>query len=119
MKTPQFPDKLHRPHETKAKCLSNQGSPQSPLAPATAQDRSNLSRRGRKARTAVTAAEVDFCAYFVLTGNVKQASLQAGYSAWWGYELLKMPRIQPILREFEKRKKDEAWETAKERSGDM
>jgi hypothetical protein len=24
-----------------------------------------------------------------------------------------MPRIQPILREFEKRKQDEAWETAK------
>jgi hypothetical protein len=24
-----------------------------------------------------------------------------------------MPRVQPILREFEKRKKEEAWETAK------
>jgi len=83
------------------------------LAPATAQSQSNLNRRGRKTRTAVTAAEVAFCAYFVLTGNVKQASLQAGYSAWWGYELLKMPRIQPILREFEKRKQDEAWKTAK------
>jgi hypothetical protein len=49
----------------------------------------------------------------VLTGNVKQASLQAGYSAWWGYELLKMPRIQPVLREFENLKKEEAWSTAK------
>jgi hypothetical protein len=39
----------------------------------------NLNRRGRKTRTALTAAEVDFCAYFVLTGNAKQASLQAGY----------------------------------------
>ena len=47
--------------------------------------------------TALTEAEISFCAYFVLTGNVKQASLQAGYSAWWGYELLKMPRIQPVL----------------------
>jgi len=98
VRTPQFPDKLHRPHETSAKSVSNP----------------NLSRRGRKSRTAVTAAEVDFCAYFVLTGNVKQASLQAGYSAWWGYELLKMPRVQPILRQFEKRKQDEAWETAKD-----
>ena len=114
MKTPQFPDELHRPHETKAKSLSNPGSPRSPLTPATTQGRSNLNRRGRRTRTAVTAAEVDFCAYFVLTGKVKQASLQAGYSAWWGYELLKMPRIQPILREFEKREKDEAWETAKD-----
>jgi hypothetical protein len=69
--------------------------------------------RGRKARTAVTEAEISFCAYFVLTGNVKQASLQAGYSAWWGYELLKMPRIQPVLREFEDQKKEEAWSTAK------
>ena len=42
MKTPQFPDKLHRPHETKTR---------------------NLNRRGRKTRTAVTAAEVAFCAY--------------------------------------------------------
>jgi hypothetical protein len=25
-----------------------------------------------------------------------------------------MPRVQPILREFEKRKQDEAWETAKD-----
>ena len=94
MKTPQFPDKLHRPHETKTR---------------------NLNRRGRKTRTAVTAAEVAFCAYFVLTGNAKQASLQAGYSAWWGYELLKMPRIQPVLRKFERRKQDEAWDTAKDR----
>lgn len=93
MKTPQLPDTLHRPQETK--------------------DR-NLNRRGRKTRTAVTAAEVTFCACFVLTGNVKQASLLAGYSPWWGYELLKMPRVQPILREFEKRKKDEAWETTKD-----
>jgi hypothetical protein len=93
MRTPQFPDKLHRPHETTK----------------------NLNRRGRKTRTAVTAAEVDFCAYFVLSGNVKQASLQAGYSAWWGYELLKMPRVQRVLREFEKRKQDEAWDTAKDR----
>jgi hypothetical protein len=40
---------------------------------------SSLSRghRGRKARTAVTEAEISFCAYFVLSGNVKQASLQA------------------------------------------
>jgi hypothetical protein len=51
------------------------------LAPATAPGKSNLNRRGRKARTAVSAAEVAFCAYFILTGNVKQASLQAGYSA--------------------------------------
>jgi hypothetical protein len=94
MKTPQFPDKLHRPHETKTR---------------------NLNRRGRKTRTAVTAAEVAFCAYFVLTGNAKQASLQAGYSAWWGYELLKMPRVQPTLREFERRKQDEAWDTARDR----
>jgi Terminase small subunit len=94
MRTTQFPDKLHRPQETTTK---------------------NLNRRGRKTRTAVTAPEVDFCAYFVLTGNVKQASLQAGYSAWWGYALLKMPRVQPILREFEKRKQDEAWDTAKDR----
>jgi phage terminase small subunit len=94
MKTPQFPDKLHRPHESKAR---------------------NLNRRGKKTRTAVTGAEVDFCANFVMTGNVKQASLQAGYSAWWGYELLKMPRIQPILREFERRKQDEAWDAAKDR----
>jgi hypothetical protein len=36
--------------------------------------------------------KIDFCAYFVLTGNVKQSSLQAGYSEWWGYELLKMPQ---------------------------
>jgi hypothetical protein len=42
--------------------------------------RTNLSRRGRKTRTTVTAAELDFCACFVLTGNVKQASLQAGYA---------------------------------------
>jgi phage terminase small subunit len=68
--------------------------------------------RGRKARTVLTQAEINFCAYFVLTGNVKQASLQAGYSAWWGYELLKMPRIQPVLREFEKRKREEAWDQA-------
>jgi phage terminase small subunit len=94
MKTPQVPDKLHRPHESKAR---------------------NLNRRGKTTRTAVTAAEVDFCANFVLTGNVKQASLQAGYSAWWDYELLKMPRIQPILREFERRKQDEAWDAAKDR----
>jgi hypothetical protein len=31
--------------------------------------------RGRKARTALTQAEINFCAHFVLTGNVKQASL--------------------------------------------
>ena len=76
---------------------------------------SSLSRghRGRKARTAVTEAVIAFCAYFVLTGNVKLASLQAGYSAWWGYELLKMPRIQPVLRDFENRKKEEAWGAAK------
>jgi hypothetical protein len=90
MRTPQFPDKLHRPQETTTKNLN----------------------RGRKTRTAVTAAEVAFCAYFVLSGNVKQAFLQAGYSAWWGYELLKMPRVQRVLREFEKRKQDEAWDTA-------
>jgi hypothetical protein len=48
MRTPQFPDKLHCPHETTTK---------------------NLNRRGRKTRTAVTAAEVDFCAYFVLSGR--------------------------------------------------
>jgi hypothetical protein len=62
------------------------------------QVQSNLSRgrRGRKARMALTEAEILFCAYFVLTGNVKQASLQAGYSAWWGYELLKMPRIMAV-----------------------
>jgi len=69
-------------------------------------------RRGRKARTALTEAEIAFCDYFVLTGNVKQASLQAGYSAWWGYELLKMPRIKPVLDEFEQRKKEEAWTIA-------
>jgi len=108
VKTPQFSDKLHRTHKTRTKSLP------SPAAPATEQVQSNLNRRGRKTRTAVTAAEVDFCAYFVLTGNVKQASLQAGYSAWWGYELLKKPRIQPILRDFEKRKKDEAWATARD-----
>ena len=86
-----------------------------PSQNAKRQTSSNLSRghRGRKARTAVTEAEISFCAYFVLTGNVKQSSLQAGYSAWWGYELLKMPRIQPVLREFENRKKEEAWSTAK------
>lgn len=71
--------------------------------------------RGRKARIALTEAEIAFCTYFVLTGNVKQASLQAGYSAWWGYELLKMPRVQPVLREFECRKKEEAWSTAREK----
>lgn len=109
MNTAQSLDKLHRAHKTRTKSLSNLGSS---FAPATAQVQSNLNRRGKKSRTAVTAAEITFCAYFVLTGNVKQASLQAGYSAWWGYELLKMPRVQPILREFEKRKKDEAWETA-------
>jgi hypothetical protein len=70
-------------------------------------------QRGRKARTALTEAEIAFCAYFVLTGNVKQASLQAGYSQWWGYELLKMPRIKPVLDEFEQRKKEEAWTIAK------
>jgi hypothetical protein len=102
--------KVHRPHKTGTESPSNLGS-LSPSAPAKSQ--SNLSRRGRSTRTAVTAGEFSFCAYFVLTGNVKQASLQAGYSAWWGYELLKMPRVQPILREFEKRKQDEAWETAK------
>jgi hypothetical protein len=110
MKTPNTPDKLHHSIKTNSKNLSNPGSP---LDPATVQSQSNLNRRGRKTRTAVTAAEVIFCAYFVLTGNVKQASLQAGYSAWWGYELLKMPRIQSILREFEKRKQDEGWATAK------
>ena len=73
----------------------------------------NRGRRGRKARTALTEAEIAFCAYFVITGNVKQSSVQAGYSAWWGYELLKMPRIQPVLREFERRKKEESWSTAK------
>jgi hypothetical protein len=85
------------------------------LSNSKRQASTNLSRghRGRKARTAVTEAEISFCAYFVLTGNVKQASLQAGYSAWWGYELLKMPRIQPVLREFEDQKKEEAWNTAK------
>jgi len=112
METPKIPDKLHRIHETKAKSLANLGSP---LAPAKAPGRSNLDRRGRKTRTAVTAAEIDFCAYFVLTGNVKQASLQAGYRARWGYELIKMPRVQPVLREFEKRKNDEACDTAKDR----
>src|ERR1035441_7708687 len=70
-------------------------------------------RRGRKARTALTEAEIAFCAYFVLTGNVKQSSLQTGYSAWWGYELLKMPRIQPVLQEYERRKKEESWSTAR------
>ena len=72
-------------------------------------------RRGRKARTALTEAEIAFCALFLLTGNVKQSSLQAGSSAWWGYELLKMPRIQPVLREYEKRKKEESWNVAKNR----
>ena len=78
-----------------------------------AQSRLSRGHRGRKERTALTEAEIAFCAYFVLTGNVKQASLQAGYSAWWGYELLKMPRIQPVLREFERRKKEETWNTAR------
>jgi len=79
------------------------------------QNRQSLSRghRGRKARTALTEAEIAFCAYFVLTGTVKQASLQAGYSAWWGYELLKMRRIEPVLREFVMRKKEEAWSIAR------
>jgi hypothetical protein len=50
-----------------------------------------------------------------IVAGEKQASLQAGYSAWWGYELLKMPRVEPILREFEKRKRDESWDSAKGR----
>ena len=74
----------------------------------------NLNRGGRKPRTTVSEAEVRFCAYFVLTGNVKQASIQAGRNPWWGYELLKLPRIQPVLQDFEKRKKEEAWDTAKD-----
>jgi Terminase small subunit len=98
VRAPQLPDKLHAPPQTKGNRPSH----------------SNLSRRGRKSRVAVTSAEIEFCAYFVLTGNVKQASLQAGYSAWWGYELVKLPRVQPILREFERRKKDEAWAAAKD-----
>jgi Terminase small subunit len=110
MKDAQTLDKLHQPHKTAAESPSNLGSLSSSEPP---KGQSNLSRRGRSTRTAVTAGEIAFCAYFVLTGNVKQASLQAGYSAWWGYELLKMPRVQPILREFETRKRDEAWETAK------
>jgi hypothetical protein len=68
---------------------------------------------GRKARVAVTEPETKFCAYFVLTGNVRQASLQAGFSAWWGYSLLKMPRIQAVIQEFQSRKKDESWDYAK------
>jgi RNA polymerase sigma-70 factor (ECF subfamily) len=96
--TPQFPDKLGRPHETKAESIS---SLESPLSPPTARGQSNINRRGRKTRTSVTAAETDFCVHFVRTGNVKQASLQAGYSAWWGYELLKTPRVRHVLREFE------------------
>ena len=83
MNTAQSPDKVHRAHKTGAESFSNLS------CPAPAPDQSNLSRRGRRSRTAITAAEVAFCAYFVLTGNVKQASLQAGYSAWWGYELLR------------------------------
>jgi len=31
-----------------------------------------------------------------------------------GFELLKMPRVQPLLREFERRKQEEGWETAKD-----
>jgi RNA polymerase sigma-70 factor (ECF subfamily) len=103
--TPQFPDKLGRPHETEAGSLSNL---ESPLSPPTAQGQSNINRRGRKTRTSVTAGEADFCGHFVRTGNVKQASLQAGYSAWWGYELLKTARVQHVLREFEERKNEKS-----------
>jgi hypothetical protein len=99
-------DKVHRPVEENVKSPFD---PESAVSDAPKGGQANLNRRGRKAHTAVTAAE----AYFVLTGNIKQASLQAAYSAWWGYELLKMPRIQPLLREFEKRKVEEAWELAK------
>ena len=112
MKTPKVPDNLHRTHKTKAKSLANLGTP---LALPKAPGRPNLDRGGRT-RTAVTAAEVDFCAYFVLTGNLKQASLQAGYSAWWGYDLMKMARVQLVLREFAKRKEDGPWGTAKDRT---
>ena len=62
MKTPQFPDKLHRPHETKTR---------------------NLNCRGRKTRTALTAAEVAFCAYFVLTAARRQ---EDGESETWESE---------------------------------
>jgi RNA polymerase sigma-70 factor (ECF subfamily) len=98
--TPQFTDELARPHGTKEESVS---SLDSPLSPPMAQGQSNINRRGRKTRTSATAAEVDFCVHFVRTGNVKQASLQAGYSAWWGYELLKTPRVRHVLREFEER----------------
>jgi len=109
LKTAQFPDKLHRTHKTMG---VNPSNPES-VPVQTGSQGQNLNRRGRRTRTVVSSAEIDFCAYFVLTGNVRQASLQAGYSAWWGYTLLRKPRLQPILREFEKRKKEEAWDTAK------
>jgi len=58
-------------------------------------------------------ADSKFRAYLVFTGNVKQASLQAGFSAWWGCSLLKMPKVQSLVREFESRKNEESWDHAK------
>jgi terminase small subunit-like protein len=69
--------------------------------------------RSRKPRTTPTQAEVAFCAYYVLTGNVRQSSIQAGFSPWYGYQLLKLPRLKWVLQELEQRKKEEAWDTAK------
>jgi RNA polymerase sigma-70 factor (ECF subfamily) len=98
--TPQFSDQLGRPPKNKAGNLSNlKSSSSAAVAPGS----SKINRRGRKARTSATTAEVDFCVQFVRTGKVKQASLQAGYSALWGYELLKTPRVQHVLRKFEER----------------
>ena len=69
--------------------------------------------RSRKSRTTATQAEFAFCAYYVLTGNVRQSAIQAGFSPWYGYQLLKLPRLKSVLKELEQRKKEEAWDAAK------
>ena len=75
----------------------------------------SAANRRRKPRTTPTLAEFSFCAYFVLTGNVRQSSIQAGFSPWYGYELLKLPRLRSVLQELKQRKKEEAWDAAKAR----
>lgn len=86
---------------------------QNSLASATRLKNLSLGRRGRKARTTVTEQEVKFCGLYVGTGNVRQSSLAAGFNEYWGYSLLKTPRIKTLVAEFEQKKKDEGWEAAK------
>ena len=70
-----------------------------------------------KTRTAVTAAEVDFSAPISFSPATpgeaslcKRVTLPGGAT-----RIAQMPRVEPILREFEKRKQDESWDSAKDR----